>query len=48
MFEALDLDDLMGEGVTDEDGAFELKGHETEVTDIDPKVNVYHVNFKFF
>lgn len=32
----------MDEGVTDSDGHFELKGHETEVTDIDPKVNVYH------
>jgi hypothetical protein len=40
---AFDPDDLMDEGVSDEEGHFELKGHETEVTNIDPKVNIYHV-----
>ncbi|KAI1715213.1 transthyretin-like family domain-containing protein [Ditylenchus destructor] len=38
----VDLDDLMDEGVTDSDGRFELRGHETELTSIDPKVNIYH------
>jgi len=38
-----DIDDLMDEGVTDEDGHFELQGKETEITNIDPKLNVYHV-----
>uniref|UniRef100_A0AC34G0U7 Transthyretin-like protein 5 n=1 Tax=Panagrolaimus sp. ES5 TaxID=591445 RepID=A0AC34G0U7_9BILA len=37
-----DLDDLMDEGVTDSQGRFLLRGHETEVTSIDPKLNVYH------
>jgi hypothetical protein len=40
---ALDPDDLLAEGVTFEDGKFELSGSESEITDIDPKVNVYHV-----
>lgn len=35
-----DLDDLMAEGVTDEEGAFELAGWEKEVSTIDPKVNM--------
>lgn len=39
----MDPDDLMAESVTDEDGNFELSGSETEITDIEPKVNVYHV-----
>ena len=38
----IDLDDLMDEGVSDADGRFELRGSETEITDIDPKLNVYH------
>uniref|UniRef100_A0AC34GUV8 Transthyretin-like family protein n=1 Tax=Panagrolaimus sp. ES5 TaxID=591445 RepID=A0AC34GUV8_9BILA len=37
-----DLDDLMDEGVTDSQGRFLLRGHETELTTIDPKLNVYH------
>ncbi|KAI6196176.1 Transthyretin-like family-containing protein [Aphelenchoides besseyi] len=37
-----DLDDLMQEGVTDSEGRFELSGKETEITSIDPKLNVYH------
>ncbi|KAI6184956.1 hypothetical protein M3Y97_00652600 [Aphelenchoides bicaudatus] len=37
-----DIDDLMDEGYTDEDGHFELSGKETELTSIDPKLNVYH------
>jgi hypothetical protein len=28
--------------LTDEDGKFELQGKETEITQIDPKLNVYH------
>lgn len=38
-----DIDDLMDEGVTDEEGHFELQGKESEITNIDPKLNVYHV-----
>lgn len=38
----IDLDDLMDEGVTDSDGHFMLSGKETELTSIDPKVNIYH------
>ncbi|KHN88864.1 Transthyretin-like protein 5 [Toxocara canis] len=38
----VDLDDLMDEGITDAQGRFELRGHETEITNIDPKLNVYH------
>ncbi|KAI6184957.1 Transthyretin-like protein 5 [Aphelenchoides bicaudatus] len=37
-----DLDDLLQEGLTDEDGKFELSGKETEITQIDPKLNIYH------
>ncbi|VDN42841.1 unnamed protein product [Gongylonema pulchrum] len=32
----------MDEGTTDSEGRFLLKGHETELTMIDPKLNVYH------
>uniref|UniRef100_A0A7E4WBH0 Transthyretin-like family protein n=1 Tax=Panagrellus redivivus TaxID=6233 RepID=A0A7E4WBH0_PANRE len=35
-------DDLLDEGVTDSDGFFELAGHVTEITPIDPKLNIYH------
>uniref|UniRef100_F1LFY5 Transthyretin-like protein 5 n=2 Tax=Ascaris TaxID=6251 RepID=F1LFY5_ASCSU len=38
----IDLDDLMDEGITDAQGRFQLSGHETEITNIDPKLNVYH------
>uniref|UniRef100_A0A915AZ48 Transthyretin-like protein 5 n=1 Tax=Parascaris univalens TaxID=6257 RepID=A0A915AZ48_PARUN len=38
----IDLDDLMDEGITDSQGRFQLSGHETEITNIDPKLNVYH------
>ncbi|KAK0393441.1 hypothetical protein QR680_000214 [Steinernema hermaphroditum] len=38
----IDLDDLMDEGLTDNEGRFQLQGHETEITTIDPKLNVYH------
>ncbi|KAI1714457.1 transthyretin-like family domain-containing protein [Ditylenchus destructor] len=37
-----DPDDLMGETQTDKDGYFVVKGNETEVTTIDPKINIYH------
>lgn len=37
-----DFDDFMGETVTDSHGYFELSGYNSEVTPIDPKVNVYH------
>lgn len=32
----------MDEGKTDKDGKFHLQGSETEITTIDPKLNVYH------
>uniref|UniRef100_A0A1I8A652 Transthyretin-like family protein n=1 Tax=Steinernema glaseri TaxID=37863 RepID=A0A1I8A652_9BILA len=32
----------MDEGLTDDQGRFMLQGHETEITTIDPKLNVYH------
>uniref|UniRef100_A0A0K0ESY3 Col_cuticle_N domain-containing protein n=1 Tax=Strongyloides stercoralis TaxID=6248 RepID=A0A0K0ESY3_STRER len=38
----IDLDDLMDEGVTNSDGVFHLSGKETELSTIDPKLNVYH------
>ncbi|KAL3108469.1 hypothetical protein niasHT_015391 [Heterodera trifolii] len=37
-----DMDDLMDEGVTDEEGFFHLSGKESEITPIEPKVNIYH------
>jgi len=37
-----DPDDLLDQAVTNNDGEFELKGHETEVSTIDPKLNIYH------
>jgi len=42
-FAAADPDDLMDQAVTNSEGEFELKGHETEVSTIDPKLNIYHV-----
>ena len=36
----LALDTLLAEGTTDEEGTFTLQGAKTEVTTIDPKVNV--------
>jgi hypothetical protein len=38
----VDTDDLMAEGKSDMQGRFELRGHETEITTIDPKLNIYH------
>uniref|UniRef100_A0A914HUS2 Uncharacterized protein n=1 Tax=Globodera rostochiensis TaxID=31243 RepID=A0A914HUS2_GLORO len=40
--DTFDPDDLMAEGFTDEKGHFLLKGYETEISDIDPKLNIYH------
>uniref|UniRef100_A0A1I8A688 Transthyretin-like family protein n=1 Tax=Steinernema glaseri TaxID=37863 RepID=A0A1I8A688_9BILA len=37
-----DLDDLMAQGRSNEDGEFELQGNETEWSTIDPKLNIYH------
>ncbi|VDK48891.1 unnamed protein product [Gongylonema pulchrum] len=36
------LDDLMAAGSSDENGDFLLFGSETEITRIDPKLNIYH------
>ncbi|MFH4980317.1 hypothetical protein AB6A40_007026 [Gnathostoma spinigerum] len=38
----LDFDDLMGETYTDAHGQFEVNGYNSEISDIDPKFNVYH------
>lgn len=38
----MDLDDLMAEGKSDANGTFYLSGTETELTTIDPKLNIYH------
>uniref|UniRef100_A0A1I7Z656 Transthyretin-like family protein n=1 Tax=Steinernema glaseri TaxID=37863 RepID=A0A1I7Z656_9BILA len=38
----VDPDDLMAEGKSDSQGKFEIKGHTSEFTPIDPKLNVYH------
>ncbi|CEF59338.1 Transthyretin-like family-containing protein [Strongyloides ratti] len=40
--DTLDLDDLMATGASGHDGLFKLIGNETEITTIDPKLNVYH------
>ncbi|CAB3400287.1 unnamed protein product [Caenorhabditis bovis] len=40
--EEVALDVLLDERFTKEDGTFEMSGHKTEVTSIDPKVNIYH------
>jgi hypothetical protein len=37
-----DLDDLMDETTTDNQGFFSVSGHTDELTTIDPKINVYH------
>ncbi|KAL6737116.1 hypothetical protein Aduo_010787 [Ancylostoma duodenale] len=36
------LDYKLDQGTTDETGSFYLRGSKKEVTDIDPKVNIYH------
>ncbi|CAD5233439.1 unnamed protein product [Bursaphelenchus xylophilus] len=36
------LDDLIGETKTGKDGAFEISGDAHEITNITPKINVYH------
>uniref|UniRef100_A0A914C6T0 Transthyretin-like protein 5 n=1 Tax=Acrobeloides nanus TaxID=290746 RepID=A0A914C6T0_9BILA len=38
----LDLDDLLMESVSDKKGRFYLKGYTTEISTIDPKLNIYH------
>ncbi|KAL3089691.1 hypothetical protein niasHT_020470 [Heterodera trifolii] len=40
--DTLDPDDLMGETETDEEGKFEVNGSETEVSDIDLRLSIYH------
>ena len=41
-FVGIDTDDLLDEGTTDSSGHFELSGSTTEITSIDPKLNIYH------
>ncbi|RCN35818.1 Transthyretin-like family protein [Ancylostoma caninum] len=36
------IDVKMDEGKTNKDGEFHLSGHKTEISKIDPKVNIYH------
>ncbi|KAK6038552.1 Transthyretin-like family protein [Cooperia oncophora] len=36
------MDVNMAEGVTDQNGMFRLSGSKTEISTIDPKLNVYH------
>uniref|UniRef100_A0A7E4V0T7 Transthyretin-like family protein n=1 Tax=Panagrellus redivivus TaxID=6233 RepID=A0A7E4V0T7_PANRE len=38
----LDVDDFMGETKTSGSGEYELKGHTDEITEIEPKINIYH------
>uniref|UniRef100_A0A0N5AQ94 Transthyretin-like family protein n=1 Tax=Syphacia muris TaxID=451379 RepID=A0A0N5AQ94_9BILA len=38
----IDSDDLMASTKTDSKGRFELQGHTSEFTTIDPKLNIYH------
>ncbi|KHN75277.1 Transthyretin-like protein 46 [Toxocara canis] len=38
----LDHDELLDESVTDSRGYFELNGHTSELTNIDPFIKVYH------
>uniref|UniRef100_A0A914QL34 Uncharacterized protein n=1 Tax=Panagrolaimus davidi TaxID=227884 RepID=A0A914QL34_9BILA len=37
----IDTDDLMGTTKTDSDGHFEVSGHTSEISTIDPKLNIY-------
>lgn len=32
----------MAEGLSDENGEFFVNGTDTEITQIDPKINIYH------
>ncbi|PAV55854.1 hypothetical protein WR25_24946 isoform A [Diploscapter pachys] len=36
------FDVKMAEGVTDNNGYFQLQGYKTEISTIDPKLNIYH------
>ncbi|VDK47312.1 unnamed protein product [Anisakis simplex] len=38
----VDMDDLMGEATTDQNGYFEVSGSNAEMSTIDPKINIYH------
>ncbi|KAL3071568.1 hypothetical protein niasHT_031932 [Heterodera trifolii] len=38
----IDRDDLMGETMTNSRGYFEVTGHTSEYSTIDPKINIYH------
>ena len=38
----LALDQLLQEGRTDQNGAFRVGGNARQITDIDPKLNIYH------
>ncbi|KAL3079101.1 hypothetical protein niasHT_036154 [Heterodera trifolii] len=38
----IDADDLMGETKTNDKGYFEVTGHTSEYSTIDPKINIYH------
>lgn len=36
------MDDLLQEGTTNAQGYFELSGHTSEITTIDPVLKIYH------
>ncbi|CAD6191549.1 unnamed protein product [Caenorhabditis auriculariae] len=36
------LDTLLEESTTDQNGQFRVSGNKNEITDIDPKLNIYH------
>lgn len=36
------IDDLMDQMNSNSDGTFQLSGHTSEVTAIDPRLNIYH------
>ncbi|VDM96019.1 unnamed protein product [Thelazia callipaeda] len=37
-----DIDDFMGETITDSQGFFQVQGYNAEISPIDPKINIYH------
>lgn len=42
IFSGLDTDDLMARGRTDGRGYFRISGSHSELSTIDPKLNIYH------
>lgn len=42
LFKGIGFDDFMGETTSDEKGFFYVSGSNAEISDIDPKFNIYH------